>query len=131
MKLAFANSNVIDENGVIVGDYIGTDYLTSLSHTKWSSSYKIAAENEINDGLGVKNTILNISSVLLRRFDVSEDVRAKLVDMRVAGDWYLIVLAIKVGACFLRCCKIKLSPQTFRKCCWPDSEKQKGGVVFH
>lgn len=106
VKLAFANSNVIDENGVIVGDYIGTDYLTSLSHTKWSSSYKIAAENEINDGLGVKNTILNISSVLLRRFDVSEDVRAKLVDMRVAGDWYLIVLAIKGGLVFYDVAKL-------------------------
>lgn len=100
VKLAFANSNVIDENGAVVGDYIGTDYLTALSHTKWSSSYKVTAEKEINDGLGVKNTILNISSVVMRKFDVSEDVRARLVEMRIAGDWYLIVLAIKGGFVF-------------------------------
>jgi len=97
VKLAFANSHVIDENGSILGDYINTDYLSSLSTSKWSSDYQVTAEKEINDGLGVKNTILNVSAVLTRRVEIKPDIRNTMEKMRIAGDWYFIVNAIKDG----------------------------------
>jgi glycosyltransferase involved in cell wall biosynthesis len=97
VKLAYANSHVIDEAGAVVGDYTGTDYLRSLSPTKWTRSYTVSAEQEINDGLGVKNTILSASAVLFRKFALTQDVRNRLEGMRIAGDWYFIVHAIAGG----------------------------------
>lgn len=101
VKLAYANSEVIDENGHVVGDYSSdtAEYLTSLSLTKWKSSYITNANREINDALGIKNTILNVSAVLLRirQFDLSLDFRETLGKMRIAGDWYFYVRAIKDG----------------------------------
>jgi glycosyltransferase involved in cell wall biosynthesis len=97
VNLAYANSSIIDEYGNIIGDYINTEYLSSLSKIKWNYSYKVTAEQEINDGLGVKNTILNISSALLRRFEMDMDFRNTLERLHIAGDWYFIVHAIKDG----------------------------------
>jgi hypothetical protein len=81
----------------MVGDYLGTNYLSSLSTEKWRRSYKVDAEQEINDGLGIKNTILNFSAVLVRRFGMDPQFREALRNMRIAGDWYFIIHAIKQG----------------------------------
>ncbi len=97
VKLAYADSLVIDENDRAMGDYVNCEYLTSLSKTKWKKSYQVSATDEINDGLGVKNTILNISAVLFRRFKFGEEFRKTIEGMRIAGDWYFIVHAIKNG----------------------------------
>ena len=99
VKLAYANSDVIDEEGRVIGDYSSDQakYLATLSATKWKNSYTAIADQEINDGLGIKNTILNASAVLLRKFDVSSELKETLARMRIAGDWYCYVHAIKHG----------------------------------
>jgi len=97
VKLAYVNSHVIDEKDKVVGDYLDSDYLTALSRTKWSTSYRVPAQQEINEALGIKNTILNVSAVLFGRYDISPEVRETLEGMRIAGDWYFIVHAIKDG----------------------------------
>ena len=40
VKFAFTNSHIIDEYGVITGDYLETEYLKSLSNSKWHTDYK-------------------------------------------------------------------------------------------
>lgn len=99
VKLAYANSDVIDENSHVIGDYSSdaAEYLTSLSSTKWKTSYVVNANQEVNDALGIKNTILNVSAVLLRKFDMPVDFREPLGKMHIAGDWYFYVHAIKNG----------------------------------
>ncbi len=97
VRVAYANSHVIDSDGTIVGEYTNCDYLTSLSTTKWNSAYQVTAEQEINEGLGVKNTILSASSVLFKKFDLNERVRRQLEEMRIAGDWYFFVHAMADG----------------------------------
>jgi glycosyltransferase involved in cell wall biosynthesis len=97
VKLAYANSHVMDENSQIVGDYTQGEYLTSLSRTKWAKDYQVSAEQEINDGLGVKNTMLSASAVIFRRFEISEATRASLAQMRLVGDWYFWINAILHG----------------------------------
>jgi glycosyltransferase involved in cell wall biosynthesis len=99
VKLAYANSDVIDESSRVVGDYSSDTavYLTSLSSTKWKNSYITTANREINDALGIKNTILNVSAVLLRKIDMPADLKNTLGEMRIAGDWYFYVHAIKDG----------------------------------
>ena len=49
VRLAYVNSHVIDEKGAIVGDYLNSDYLTTLSSTRWNTSYRIPAQQEINE----------------------------------------------------------------------------------
>jgi glycosyltransferase involved in cell wall biosynthesis len=97
VKLAYVNSHVIDETDRIVGDYLRSDYLTALSTSRWNSSYRIPAEQEINDALGIKDTILNVSAVLFKRYKMDPGVRKTLNEMRSSGDWYFIVQAIKGG----------------------------------
>jgi glycosyltransferase involved in cell wall biosynthesis len=97
VKLTYADSYVIDENDVVTGDYLNCEYLTSLSKTKWRKNYQIPATEEINDGLGVKNTILNISAVLFRKFNIEDNFRKVIEGMRIAGDWYFITHAIRNG----------------------------------
>lgn len=97
VKLAYCASDVIDESSAVVGDYRSTPYLASLSTTKWQQDYRVSAEKEINDGLGVKNTILSASAVLFRRFDLGPDVRAVLEGLALAGDWYFAIQAIAGG----------------------------------
>ncbi|HMK49610.1 MAG TPA: glycoside hydrolase family 99-like domain-containing protein, partial [Thermodesulfovibrionales bacterium] len=97
VKLAYANSHVMDENDKVTGDYVDGEYLSSLSKTKWRKSYLVSATEEINDGLGVKDTILNISAVLFRKVELDNEFRKTFRDMRIAGDWYFIVNAIKGG----------------------------------
>jgi len=107
VKLAYANSDVIDEEGHVIGDYSSdkAKYLATLSATKWKNSYTTTADQEINDGLGIKNTILNASAVLLRKFNISSDLKELLAQMRIAGDWYCYVHAIKHGKLYYDCRK--------------------------
>jgi glycosyltransferase involved in cell wall biosynthesis len=98
VKLAYANSHVIDERGQPAGDYTSTDYLLSLSPTKWLYDYRVTAEEEINAGLGVKNTILSASSMLFRKFQLGLRAYEVLQNMHIAGDWYFIVHAIAGGS---------------------------------
>ncbi|MEM4413939.1 MAG: glycoside hydrolase family 99-like domain-containing protein, partial [Candidatus Caldarchaeum sp.] len=97
VKLAYSASRIINEKGEVQGDYTQTDYLRSLSPTKWQQSYCVPAEQEINEGLGIKNTVLNISAALFRRFAWDEQFLKTLAKMRVGGDWFLILNAIKGG----------------------------------
>ena len=97
VKLAYANSHVIDENDHVVGDYTRTEYLMSLSETKWNCAYRVSAEREINEGLGIKNTVLSASSALFRKFRMTPRVRRTLENLRIAGDWYFIINAIAGG----------------------------------
>jgi hypothetical protein len=60
----------------------------------------VSALEEINAGLGIKNTILSASSVMFKKFDLDESARRQLETMQVAGDWYFFIHAIADGDIF-------------------------------
>jgi glycosyltransferase involved in cell wall biosynthesis len=97
VRLAYANSHIINEAGAVTGDYMDSPYLTDLSPTKWRSDYTVSAEQEINDGLGVKDTILNASAVLFRRFEPEPEFRDLFAGMRTVGDWLFFARAMRGG----------------------------------
>ena len=97
LKLAYAASQIIDEDGRVIGDYITNKYLQSLSLTKWQAGYQVPAEQEIIEGLGIKNTVLNMSSALFRKIDITPVIQKNMESMNIAGDWYFIIQAIKHG----------------------------------
>ncbi len=87
--LAFSDSAIIDEKGVILGDY--EDYYKRLASSLWNQSFLEFSSTVVNSGLGIKNTIPNASAVLFRKNAVSKDLLAKLPDFSFAGDWYFYV----------------------------------------
>ncbi|MGC2423990.1 MAG: glycoside hydrolase family 99-like domain-containing protein [Nitrospirota bacterium] len=97
VRLAYTDSHIIDEDGIAGGGYSDSEYLVSLSESKWKRGYENPAAREINDGLGVKNTVLNVSAALYRKFEVNDVFRSTIQDMRIAGDWYFAVNAIRGG----------------------------------
>jgi glycosyltransferase involved in cell wall biosynthesis len=93
VKIVYCDSHVIDSNGKIIGDYLNTNYLMELSKNKWNQSYIISGKEEILEALGIKNTILNASSMLFKYFDIST-IEKSLVNMKMAGDWFFIISAL-------------------------------------
>lgn len=97
VKLAYTDSSIMDEDGNVSGRYADSEYLTALSKTKWKRGYEVPANREVNDGLGVKNTVLNVSAALYRKFELDEEFRERVGGMRMAGDWYFAAHAIRGG----------------------------------
>ena len=100
VKLAYSCSNIVNEEDIIRGSYDQTRYLKSLSVDKWNSTYCVDAQREINDGLGIKNTILNMSSMLFKRFDMDEEFKNTILSMSSSGDTFFILNAIRDGKVF-------------------------------
>ena len=95
--LAYVNSHIINQDSEVIGDYTNDTYLLSLSPTKWKTAYRATGQQEVNDGLGIKNTILNISAALFRKPKLSQGLTSKVESMQLAGDWYFLVNIIKDG----------------------------------
>jgi glycosyltransferase involved in cell wall biosynthesis len=94
--LAYSQSRQIDEEGCeIAPDYCG--YTADISETKWSADYVRSGDDEIRDTLVVKNTIPNVSAVLMRRADIS-GIEQKLLGLKNAGDWLLYVHLLRHGS---------------------------------
>lgn len=93
--LAYSQSRQIDEEGrELAPDYLA--WTADISDTKWCEGYVRPGIDEIADTLVVKNTIPNVSAVLMRRIDLSS-IEPKLVALRNAGDWLLYVHLLEHG----------------------------------
>lgn len=97
VRVAYANSSVWNDRGEVTGDYSTMPYLTDLSHDKWRNAYRVPATREVNDGFGVKNTILTASAAVFRRFALGPQLRDDLATMRIAGDWRFFAEAMAGG----------------------------------
>jgi glycosyltransferase involved in cell wall biosynthesis len=94
--LAYCQSRQIDENGrEIAPDYL--TYTAIVSATKWLETYVRSGVDEIRDSLAVKNTIPNVSAVLMRRLDLS-GIEAQLLSLRNTGDYLVYVHALEHGS---------------------------------
>jgi glycosyltransferase involved in cell wall biosynthesis/SAM-dependent methyltransferase len=93
--LAYCQSKQIDEAGrELAPDYL--DYTAEVSQTKWRDSYERSGVDEIRDTLVIKNTIPNVSAVLMRRTDLS-GIERRLVALKNAGDWLLYTHLLEKG----------------------------------
>lgn len=96
--LAYCHSRVIDGDGALVEnlDY-RRGYLGDLSATKWFQSYRNTGAREVEEGLGVRNTIPNVSAVVFRRSAVA-GLAESLTKYRFSGDWLLYLHLASRGA---------------------------------
>ncbi len=99
VKLVYCQSRMVDSEGNIGANYL--EYLKDVSDSKWHANYKSLANHEVNEALGIKNTILNVSSVLFRNFDLTE-IQDRMAGFQTCGDWYFYLNAIRDGSiCFV------------------------------
>ncbi len=102
VKLAYCASNIIDDEGTVVGNYPESEYLRSISPTRWLHDYCVPAEEEINQAFGIKNTILNISAALFRKPQLDGRFKNTLEKMHIAGDTYLLLHIMSSGKVYYK-----------------------------
>jgi glycosyltransferase involved in cell wall biosynthesis len=101
VKLAYSQSYAIDENSEKLFSYL--NHTHEFSPTRWQKNYIVTADEEVNAGLAITNTIPNASAVLFRPFDWQE--WSTLVEtMKLAGDWLFYLSAAHGG-------KVAFSPE--------------------
>ncbi|PIP80496.1 MAG: hypothetical protein COW84_04950 [Gammaproteobacteria bacterium CG22_combo_CG10-13_8_21_14_all_40_8] len=94
VKLAYTNSNLVDEKGEFIAEY--ESIFASVSSNKWTKDYTMPAYKEIQTSLGIRNTIPNASATLFRKFDI-EPIIEKLKQFKFAGDWYFYLKCLAEG----------------------------------
>jgi glycosyltransferase involved in cell wall biosynthesis/SAM-dependent methyltransferase len=95
VTLAYCQSTQIDGEGrELAPDYLA--WTADVSATKWRAAYVRRGVDEITDTLVIKNTIPNVSGVLMRRPDVSA-IESRLVTLKNAGDWLVYVHVLEQG----------------------------------
>jgi glycosyltransferase involved in cell wall biosynthesis len=94
--MAYVKSVPIGTEGQVYGDYEDI-YLNRISEGRWSQPYLATDHEEAQSGLGIANCIPNASSLVFRRFEIEPDFAETLKGMRLCGDWYFYVRAMRGG----------------------------------
>lgn len=93
VALAYCDSYIINEKDDLIGDY--SNYYEKLDINHWKNSYQVSSVQEINYGLGVKNTIPNASAVLIRKNCITNEIFEETFRFKFAGDWFFYTQVIK------------------------------------
>ncbi|APH72584.1 glycosyltransferase [Aquibium oceanicum] len=94
--LAYVKSVPIGTEGQVYGDYEEI-YLNRINHGRWSRPYVATDHEEAQAGLGIANCIPNASSLVFRRIDPEPNFAETLQSMRLCGDWYFYLRAMRGG----------------------------------
>ena len=90
--IAYSNSYTINRYSDIIGDY--TEYYQAFGN-HWASNYVNSYNDELNWGLGIKNTIPNVSATLINRKIIRYDYYKKLANYKFCGDWMFYLYNLK------------------------------------
>jgi len=97
--MSYCQSRQIDGAGrIMADDYLA--YTGDIDDRRWTAPFDASLEEELGNGLAVKNTIPNVSAVLFRRTAVAETLRehiASIAQYRVAGDWLTYLRLLERG----------------------------------
>nr|WP_255455361.1 glycosyltransferase [Salipiger sp. PrR002] len=94
--LAHAKSMPVNAEGTSLGDYDAL-YLNRIAEGRWRQSYVATDHLEVNAGLAVGNVIPNASAVMIRKFEPEPDFVDQVTSMRMCGDWYFYLRALRGG----------------------------------
>ena len=97
--VSYCQSKQMCEDGSIsAADYM--DYTADLSADRWRSDYIEDSIREVTHYLAVKNTIPNVSGMLIQRellVDVMARCFGQITTLRIAGDWLTYILCLERG----------------------------------
>lgn len=94
--LTYCDSLQIDEDGNKLADNYRY-YLDSFDENHWDSDYCNSGTEEISNYLCQSNTILNVSSTLLKKYDGIEKDIDEASTHPSAGDWFFYLKCLKHG----------------------------------
>lgn len=95
LNIAYAKTEVIDENGVIQGDALRS-YLNMAYSRKFDSSYIKDGFVEVNEQLGAICTLVNASGMLIRKSTVGKTLKVAQ-KFKMCGDWLIYLECLKEG----------------------------------
>ncbi|MDE4175244.1 glycosyltransferase [Phaeobacter sp. PT47_59] len=96
LRLASCMSVPVQSDGTVIGDYPSL-YLDRINPGRWDRDFVATDHEEANEGLGIANTIPNASAVLMRKFDPDPEFVEAVTGMRLCGDWFFYIRAMKGG----------------------------------
>jgi len=106
VKASYCNYVFVDSDEQPLKNFTFNNYISSLKTDKWSSAYCNDAVDEIKEGLGIINTIPNVSALLFVNPNVNPLLENEnWLSMRLCGDWMFYLNIIKDG-------KISFNPET-------------------
>ena len=94
--LSYSQSRQIDSHGNMLADNY-FEYTNDIDTMKWKNDYKREGKLEICDTLVIKNSIPNVSGTIFKKYDISE-ILEKLIEYKVAGDWYFYIWLLTKGS---------------------------------
>lgn len=106
VKVSYSNYVFVDEVEETLKSFTFDNYLSSVGNEKWHSPYCKDATSEVKEGLGMINTIPNVSAALFinpNAHPILED--ENWLSMRLCGDWMFYLSIIKGG-------KVSFNPET-------------------
>ncbi len=99
LVMSYAQSRQMGSDGeILCEDYL--EYVSDIDRERWTRPYAVDGRTEISKALFVKNTIPNVSGVLLRRqalLDVLTDYQEEIFSYRNAGDWVVYLRLLEKG----------------------------------
>jgi glycosyltransferase involved in cell wall biosynthesis len=96
VTISYTNSHIIDTDNNITGNY--ETYYSNLNNQHWSKSYIIFGNEEVNFGLGVKNTIPNASAVVFKRIPLLNTLTQMKLTFVLSGDWYVYLSVLGMNS---------------------------------
>lgn len=100
IKIAYCSTEFVDSTGELLSEQTKS-YLFRTGYDKWKSSYVETSHKEVNDVLGVMNTIPNVSAVVFRKPEDTSFIR-EMFNYKLCGDWYFyleIMRGWKIAYC--------------------------------
>ena len=86
VNIAYAQSTMMTGDGTVTSE-ANKEHTQDISLVKWGNDYINSAENEIENGLAVRNTIPNASASIMKK-EALLQVPDEVFSYRVAGDWF-------------------------------------------
>ncbi|WP_133500602.1 glycoside hydrolase family 99-like domain-containing protein [Cognatilysobacter terrigena] len=98
--MSYCQSTQIDARGAeLAPNYL--DYVAEFGRERWVHPFVASLDDELANGLAVKNTIPNVSAVVFRLSALRAVLQAHIADIaafRIAGDWLLYLRMLERGS---------------------------------
>lgn len=93
--IAYTIPRYVDSGGAPT-EWCFEKYSKDLSPGRWHKSYKATGEDEVQFAMGIKNTMVNVSSLVMRRSAVIDHLMNEdWTEMGLCGDWLLYLKILK------------------------------------
>lgn len=99
VSLAYCESALINEEGTVFTKTKYRDLHNTIVPGKWINEYTNSGPDEIRSNLCIRNTIPNVSGVLLKKSAVNA-VLPIPKNFKLSGDWYAYIEILKNGAIY-------------------------------